>query len=113
MSELLYAALAVGALLCLDLSERAPRRWPLLVTAGVLTGLAVLTPQHWGDPRRRRRVDPPRAPPLAGRPRSSGRRVALCVGPWVLWQSWAASANGALQTTGFTGPDLGLWAVDP
>jgi hypothetical protein len=100
MSELVYGALAVGALLCLDerreaaAESRRARRW--LVLGGVLVGLALLT-RTIGVTLAFAAV----ALPLARRRFSEaaivGVAIAACGLPWWLWQAWAAHANGPLQ----------------
>jgi hypothetical protein len=117
MSDLPYAFLSVAALLCLD--HRVPsaasgsrrRLWlaasALLMAAAVLTRSFGLTLAAAGVLTLvvRRRFDD--AALLAG--------VFLVAAlPWWIWQSGAAQANGAMQTSPFEGYDLsyGLWLPD-
>ncbi len=101
MSEFIYAALAVGGLLCIDHGlARATRRRSRLAWAAagaLLAGLAVLT--------RSIGVTLSGAMLLTLLLRRQWRELAVaavvlaaCAAPWSLWQSWAAEQNGAQQT---------------
>lgn len=109
MSDLVYGALAVAALVCLDVGrESAPSRasglrWTAL--GGGLVGLAVLTRSIGVSlafaavvlPLVRRRYAHAGVAALA---------IAVCVAPWWIWQAWAAGQNGALQSGLLEGTDL-------
>lgn len=114
MSELVYAALALGALFCFDARyARAPSRpgaiaW--LVAAALLAGLAALT----------RTLGLSLAAALTVAPLLRRRwfdaalvaaLLALCLAPWWLWQAGAAEENAALQTAFLEAYELdyGLW----
>lgn len=116
MSDLVYGAFALGALLCLDsrnASASSRRNRALLVAGAVLIALSMLT----------RAVGIALLPAavialLANGPRRQWREaslllaiVLLACGPWWLWQAQAASQNGAAQSAFMTAPDLsyGLW----
>jgi hypothetical protein len=114
MSDLVYGALAVGALVCLDVRRGSARsrasglRWTAL--GGLLVGLAVLT-RSIGVSRAFAAV----ALALVQRRYADAGVTALaitaCAGPWWIWQAWAAGQNGALQSGMLEGPDLSyaLW----
>ena len=118
MSDLLYGALAVGALYLVDrapqsseASRAAPDRGWLF--AAVLVGCAVLT--------RGIGVTLLMALPLAlgVRRRFAAAGIALAVAaaiclPWWVWQSTASEQNGPLQAALMTAAELnyGLWAPD-
>jgi hypothetical protein len=101
MSELLYGALAVGALVCLDhrreaaVDAKTARRW--LVLGGLLVGLALLT-RTIGVTLAFAAV----ALPLARRRFAEAGivvvAIAACGLPWWIWQAWAAHANGPVQS---------------
>jgi hypothetical protein len=117
MSEFVYAALAVGALLCIDhrlpasTDRRARLRWAAL--AAVLAGLAVLT--------RSIGVTLAGALLLSMALRRQWREaavaaavLAVCLAPWWAWQAWASAQNGALQNSLLEAPGLSyeLWVPE-
>jgi 4-amino-4-deoxy-L-arabinose transferase-like glycosyltransferase len=117
MSELPYAALAAGALLCLDLclpragSPRAARGWA--AAGGLLIGAALLT--------RSIGITLAIAAPLALALRRRWLPAAIvaavplaCWSPWLWWRAGAAAQNGPVQQGFFEAPDLdyALWIPD-
>ena len=112
MSDLLYGALSIGALLCLDTQRghSARRDAALLLAGGLLVALSILTRSIgitllfgalFGLALQRRWAN---AGVLLG-------LVLACCGPWWAWQMQAAAENGDLQTALMTAADLsyGLW----
>lgn len=116
MSEFVYAALAIAALLCLDVgyvnARTAGRRRAYLLAAALLIAACVLTRsigvtlgaaamaillllRRWTD-----------AGLLA-------IVLVFCLGPWWVWKAWAERANGAHQTSTLEGVDLSYAAWRP
>jgi len=114
MSDLLYAAIATGALLILDTrcdpesrggSARGGSAFGWSVSAGLLIGLALLC-RSIGITLA---VAAPVGLWLRGR-RADALRVLVVIAcfalPWIVWQRWAAGENGALQTALLESPEL-------
>jgi len=115
MSDLVYALLAIAALVCLDAAApRARTRGRELAWLGLgasLVSLAVLT-RSIGVTLAAAAV---LTPLLRRRFADAGVVLGVLVivaGPWWLWQAWAAAQNGSLQTALLEAPELsyGLWA---
>ncbi len=114
MSDLVYGALAVAALVCLDVRrESAPSRasalgWTAL--GGLLVGLAVLT-RSIGVSLAFAAVVLPLVQRRLAHAGVAALALAVCAGPWWIWQAWAAGQNGDLQSGLLEGSDLSyaLW----
>jgi hypothetical protein len=116
MSEFVYGALAIGALLCLDVwgaaAPTAARRRAWVLAAALLIAAAVLTRSigvSLGAAAvailllRRRWTD---ASLLAA-------VLAACLAPWWTWKVWAARANGPHQTATLESVELSYAAWRP
>jgi hypothetical protein len=116
MSELVYAALAIAALLCFDVgwteARTAGRQRAWVLLGGLLSAAAVLTRsigislgaaglgfllwrRQWRD-----------AGLLAV-------VMGVCLGPWWAWKAWAARANGPHQTAMLESVELSYAAWRP
>ena len=114
MSDLPYALLSVAALVCLDHKHRIAaspsRRWIWLIASGLLIAAATLT-RSFGVTLTAAAV---LTLLLRRKFAAAGALLAVVVAvmlPWWVWQSWAAHANGPIQTSPMHGYDLNyaLW----